>query len=256
MAQTTAKALCERAGIGWHQADNALKLADDLADVVARRLQQQIDAHGQASLVVSGGSTPAPVFERLSVTAIDWALVSVTLADERWVPPGHADSNESLVRNTLLVNKAAPAQFISLYRDGITPENAVAEVAADVQNMEQPFTVTILGMGGDGHTASLFPDAPAEQLKNAMDPGNTATVAILNPPSVEQVRISLTRSALLNSRHRILHFTGDAKQQVLCDALQQSTVDGQTPGEYKDGMLPIVGLLTSQPQAASVYWSA
>lgn len=255
MTQTTAKGLCEHAGIGWHEADNAIELAADLASSVASILQQQIDAQGQASLVVSGGSTPAPVFERLASASVDWAKVSVTLADERWVAPGHADSNESLVRNTLLVDKAAAAQFVALYRDGVRPEDAIAVVAADIRAMTQPFTVSILGMGGDGHTASLFPDAPAEQLSQAMNLDNVATVAILNPPSVSQTRISLTRAALLNSTHRILHITGEGKQQVLADALQQSASDGQTLGDYNDGLLPIVGLLSTKPQAATVYWS-
>ena len=255
MTQTTAKRLCSSAGIGWHEADNATELAADLASFVATTLQQQIDAQGQASLVVSGGSTPAPVFERLACAAIDWAKVSITLADERWVPPGHADSNESLVRDTLLVDKAAAAQFVALYRDGVTPEDAVTSVAADVQAMTQPFTVTILGMGGDGHTASLFPDAPDQQLSRAMNLDNAETVAILTPPSVPQTRISLTRAALLNSRYRILHLTGEGKQQVLADALQHSASDGQMPGQYNDSLLPIVGLLSTKPEDATVYWS-
>jgi len=256
MTQATAKSLCERAGIGWHQADNALELAADLAHYIAERLQQQIEAQGKASLVVSGGSTPAPVFERLAGAAVDWANVCVTLADERWVAPGHADSNESLVRDTLLVGKAAAAQFVSLYRAGVSPEDAVNAVAADVRAMAQPFTVTILGMGGDGHTASLFPDAPAEQLSQAMSLDNSQTVAILNPPSVAQTRISLTRAALLNSHHRVLHITGEGKQQVLAGALKNSASDGQTPGDYHDGLLPVVGLLTNQPDSAVVYWSS
>lgn len=255
MTQTTAKSLCEHAGIGWHEANNAVELAADLAGSIASTLQQQIESQGRASLVVSGGSTPAPVFERLASAAVDWAKVSVTLADERWVAPGHADSNESLVRDTLLVDKAMAAQFVSLYRDGVKPEDALADVAADVLAMTQPFTVTILGMGGDGHTASLFPDAPAEQLSAAMNLNNTETVAILTPPSVSQTRISLTRAALLNSQQRILHITGVGKQQVLAEALRQSAPDGQNLGDYNDKLLPIVGLLSAKPEVAAVYWS-
>ena len=249
------QSLCKAAGIGWHEATDASALADTLAQLIARSLQAQIDNGGAASLVVSGGSTPAPVFEHLSGIDIDWSKVAVTLADERWVPPGHADSNESLVRDLLLVDRAKSAQFVSLYRQGVSADDAVASVAADIAVMAQPFSVCILGMGNDGHTASLFPDAAAEQLDAAMSMANTQSVAVLRPPSVNQARISLTRSALLNSRQRILHITGQAKHDVLAEALVESAGQTDIPGEYTSGMKPIVGLLTSEPSRASVYWS-
>ena len=249
------QSLCKAAGIGWHEAAESSVLADTLAQLIARSLQEQIDSDGAASLVVSGGSTPAPVFERLSGIDIDWSKVAVTLADERWVPPGHADSNESLVRDLLLVNKAKPAQFVSLYRQGVSADDAVSSVAADIAAMAQPFSVCILGMGSDGHTASLFPDAAAEQLDAAMSTSNPQSVAILRPPSVTQERITLTRSALLNSHQRILHITGQVKHDVLAEALAQSAGQTDIPGEYTAGMKPIVGLLTTEPAQASVYWS-
>ncbi|MFK7994450.1 MAG: 6-phosphogluconolactonase [Granulosicoccus sp.] len=255
MSTESVRTLCEKAGISWQEADNATALAARLAQFVADSLQANIDEHGQASLVVSGGSTPAPVFKQLSQASIDWTNVAVTLADERWVPPGHADSNESLVRNTLLVGKASGARFVSLFRDGVSPENAVDDVAREIETMTQPFTVTILGMGNDGHTASLFPDAPEVQLRAAMMLDSQQSVAVLTPPSVNQARITLTRAALLNSTHRILHMTGEGKRQVLTDALISSASDGQQPGEYTEGLKPIIGLLTSLPEAASVFWS-
>lgn len=255
MTMHAAQTLCETYGISWNEADDSMGLADQLAISIAQLLQQQISAEGSASLVVSGGSTPAPVFERLARKDIDWARVSVTLADERWVPPGHADSNESLVRDTLLVGNASAASFVSLYRADVAPENALAAIALDIAKMSQPFTVTVLGMGADGHTASLFPDAPQAELTNAMALDNSDQVIIMNPPSVSQVRISLTRAALLNSRHRILHITGDTKQQVLADALSEACADGKTAGLYEPPLKPVIGLLTSAPEAASVFWS-
>jgi 6-phosphogluconolactonase len=140
------------AGIHWSEAADKEALAVMLSDAILKRLQAAIESGAGASLVVSGGSTPAPVFACLSEADIDWSKVRVTLADERWVPPGHPDSNESLVRDTLLIRKASAAQFVSLFRDGITPELAVAEVAIDLQRMTHPFTAVILGMGNDGHT--------------------------------------------------------------------------------------------------------
>ena len=255
MSELNAPSLCKAAGIGWHEAAEATELAEILAQCIASSLQNRIDVDGAASLVVSGGSTPAPVFKRLSDTGIDWSKVVVTLADERWVPPGHADSNESLVRDLLLVNKAQYAQFVPLYSDGLSADNSVPGLATNIVSMPQPFTVTILGMGNDGHTASLFPDAPADQLDAAMAIDNMQTVAVLRPPSVPQERISLTRSALLNSHHRILHITGNAKYEVLVKALAESADKNGKPGTYISGLKPIIGLLTTQSSQASVYWS-
>jgi len=255
MSDISARSWCEKAGVRWREAVDKDALAADLARFITVALQHDIDTSGRASLVVSGGSTPAPVFHQLSQTPIDWQRVTVTLADERWVAPGHADSNESLVRDTLLKDAAAEAGFVSLYRADRSATDAVKSVSFDVDAMHKPFTVSILGMGNDGHTASLFPDAPAAQLSAGMMLNSAESIAVLTPPSVSQTRITLTRAALLNSTHRILHITGNAKERVLADALAESATDSKIPGEYSEGLKPIVGLLTSQPQAARVFWS-
>lgn len=237
-------------GIHWAEAANKQALASLLSEAIVERLQAAIDSGTGASLVVSGGSTPAPVFACLCEADIDWSQVTITLADERWVPPGDPDSNESLVRDTLMVRKASAAQFVPLFRDGITPELALAEVSSDLRQMTTPFTVVILGMGNDGHTASLFPDAPGEQLSRAMDLRNVEDLAIMHPASVSQTRITLTRRALLNSDHRYLHITGEQKRQVLFEAIGDTSSEG-----YRDGMAPVAGLLLESPKGASIFWS-
>ena len=237
------------AGIQWAEALDKQALAQLLSDSIVERLQSAIESDQRASLVVSGGSTPAPVFACLSEADIDWSKVKVTLADERWVPPGDPDSNESLVRDTLMVKKASVAQFVSLFRDGITPELAVLEVAKDLKKMASPFTAVILGMGNDGHTASLFPDAPGAQLSKAMDLNNPEDLALMHPASVSQTRITLTRRALMNANHRYLHITGEQKSQVLFDAIGTEPEQG-----YRDGMAPVTGLLLGSPESVSVFW--
>ncbi len=240
----------EGAGLQWQEAANATELAESLGKRVAQCLQDALERDGEASLVVSGGSTPAPVLRYLSAVDIDWSRVSVTLADERWVPPGHPDSNESLVRDTLLQDKAATARFVSLYRAGLSESEAKPVVAADVAGMHQPFTVVMLGMGGDGHTASLFPDAAADELQPAMALDATDVVAFLHPPSVTQARITLTRACLLHAENRFLHITGDGKRDVLAAAL-----DSCEGGQWQPGQAPVLGLLTEQPAKATVFWS-
>jgi len=237
-------------GMQWHEEADKKTLGESLANAITRQLLTSIETTDSASLVVSGGSTPVPVFAHLSSADIPWSKVRVTLADERWVALGHADSNESLVRDTLLVDKAGAAAFVSLFRPDVDPEQAVASVAADLREMHTPFTAVILGMGGDGHTASLFPDAPDAELLAAMSLDNSHGVAILHPPSVSQARISLTRAALLQSVHRYLHITGEEKSRVLAAALEEAD-----NGSWQLGMKPVVGLLTESPANVSVFWS-
>jgi len=247
---SSAKERMSSRGASWVQAEDKFLIAEALATSLLTRLQASISETNSASLIVSGGSTPAPVFKALSGADIDWSRVLVTLADERWVPPGHADSNESLVRDTLMVDKAASAKFVSLYRPDISPDQALGSITADVKAMGSPFTAVVLGMGSDGHTASLFPDAPEHELVAAMDLNSTDTVMMMHPPSVPQARITLTRAALLNAKHRYLHITGEQKCQVLCDAV------GNDPGaRYQAGMAPVTGLLLESPESVSVYWS-
>jgi len=262
----TLEQLCQQNAIGWNSADNAQQLAITLAEAIEAKLEHAIQTQGKASLVVSGGSTPAPVFAQLSQSNLDWSAVTITLADERWVPANHEDSNELLVRQALLIDQAAAATFIPLYRDGLSQQQALKAVEHSISSMASPFTVVILGMGGDGHTASLFPDAPAEQLQQAMQLDNTAAVAMLNPPSVPQMRISLTRAALLNAQCRIVHITGNSKYQVLESALFETLSEQPEPhtgqsvvkpalGAYSSGHKPIVGLISEQPELVDVYWS-
>lgn len=224
-------------------AENRDALALKLAVEVTVLLRQDIAKRGAASLVVSGGSTPKPFFNALSRQSLDWSKVMVTLADERWVPASDPDSNETLVRDNLFINEAAKATFVSLYRSNIAPAEAITNVAADLSAMPSPFTVVVLGMGDDGHTASLFPDAP--ELEAGMDMQGSATSLMMHPPSVTQPRITLTLKRLLNAQHLFLHITGDSKLEVLKRALAADT-----------NPLPIARVAAATGLAMMLYWTA
>jgi len=226
----------------WHEAQDAEQLAEKLATAVEQNLNESIVAQGRASLVVSGGSTPLPFFKKLAQAPLDWSAVDVTLADERWVPEDHEDSNARFVRQHFLTGPAKEARFFSLYRD-MQPTSAIAKVQAALGEMIQPFSVVILGMGGDGHTASLFPDT--DGLEAALDLDARAMLAVLEPATVPQVRMSLTRAALLKSRFRYLHITGTQKHEVLSKALEQDV----------DNPLPIATFFEKHLPPISVYWS-
>lgn len=209
----------------FHHADTADELARALARYVAERLKEALAARGQALLVVSGGTTPVPFFEALSSQALDWPRVAVTLADERWVPPTHADSNERLVRGHLLEGPAAAAQFVPIYNGSASAEEGRDDVEDQLAALPWPADVMVLGMGGDGHTASLFPHAG--ELPAALDEASTQrAIAVAAPalPNVPVDRISLTRRALLDASQIVLHVPGEAKAEVLRKALQEGPV--------------------------------
>lgn len=209
-----------------HQAPDALTLAQDLARRVAEALRAGLAQQGQALLVVSGGSTPVPFFEALSQAPLDWPRVSITLADERWVPPDHADSNERLVRRHLLRGPAAQARFVPLHNQAGSATRGLAEIEAAVAALPWPADAVVLGMGGDAHTASLFPRAP--ELAQALDdarPERCLAVGVPAAPNVPVARISLNRRTLLDTGLLAVHVTGRAKWFVLEQALEDGPVE-------------------------------
>ncbi|HET8791012.1 MAG TPA: 6-phosphogluconolactonase [Modicisalibacter sp.] len=191
------------------------QLAGQLAESVAGALIADLETQPRALLVVSGGSTPVTFFNRLAAFELPWQRVDVTLADERWVAESDKDSNARLVREHLLQGPAAAAAFHSLTTDNGTPEQGAATVAERVMRLSWPASVVILGMGGDGHTASLFPDSGELGLALTTD---EATVAV-RAPSVAQPRITVSASRLHQARRHVLHIAGDDKRAVLAHAM-------------------------------------
>lgn len=206
--------------------DSAAKLGVRLAADVGAYLEQAMSERGMASLMVSGGSTPQPFFAALSKHPLDWSRVTIGLVDERYVDTEHADSNEQLVREHLLTGEAANAQFLGMYVPGgyevavSECEQALAKLLAAQQGK---LDVVVLGMGGDAHTASLFPahDGNREQLARALDLGtadNTLICSML-PAEAPHQRISLRLKPIVESRQVLLHITGESKKKVLLNAL-------------------------------------
>ena len=146
-------------GVLARSLSNPPQLAEALAEAVAAALRTAIDSRGTATLVVSGGRSPIAFFERLAQQPLPWSRVVISLADERWVPVNHATSNEGLVRRHLLRGPAAAARFIGLYQVASNLEQAALKAEQALAELP-PIDVLVLGMGDDGHTASLFPDSP------------------------------------------------------------------------------------------------
>src|SRR5699024_5357624 len=137
-------------------------------------------------LALSGGTTPKRFMQALSRRDLDWSNVTVTLVDERWVPPSHPRSNARLVDENLLHGKAAAARFVPRYMDAPTPENALPRITARIDALPLPPDVVVLGMGTNGHTASFFPGG--DHLAEALDPNGKASVLPMRAPDAGEPR--------------------------------------------------------------------
>jgi len=200
-------------GVREHRYADSATLASALARSVADDLRRGIDEREQALLAVSGGTTPRGFLSALACEELDWRRVTITLADERWVPPTHSRSNERLVRETLLAGRAAAATFVPLYAHAPDPESALAQIAVRVDALALPFDAVVLGLGNDGHCASLFADG--DHFAQAVAADATARVLPMRSPSVGEPRITLTLAALISTRALYLQIEGADKQHTL-----------------------------------------
>ncbi len=182
----------------------------DLANVIAGELKAALLHEDFASLAVPGGTTPGPIFDSLCGTNLDWARVRVMLTDERWVPETSERSNTRLLRQRLLVDRAAAATYVPLYDNASTPEDKLDDLAATVAE-QLPLSVLLLGMGADMHTASIFPGA--DQLDNALH-GDDLLVA-MRAPGAPEPRITLSASVLKGAMKRHIVIIGREKREAL-----------------------------------------
>ncbi|WNO61065.1 6-phosphogluconolactonase [Rheinheimera sp. MMS21-TC3] len=203
-----------------NQFANSEALNKQFAAELVTILQQAISLRGSATLVVSGGRTPQALFQQLSHADLAWDKVTITLADDRWLAADQADSNERLVKASLLQNRAAKAKFISLYANSASAFSGVIEVLPRIAGLPT-FDAVILGMGEDGHTASLFPCS--EQIAESLASDAPAVLAI-KPTTAPYERITLSKSRLENTRHMFLHLVGAAKKTVLDQAMADNDV--------------------------------
>lgn len=222
---------------------SGVDLADALATRVASALADAVTARGEAAIAVSGGSTPKAFFKALSSKDIDWKKVVITLVDERFVPPENDRSNHALVSATLLQDRAAAAKFLPLYHAVADAEDAAFVATGDAKRLPRPFDVVILGMGGDGHTASFFPGG--DHLVQALNPKTPRGVITMLAEGAGEPRLTFTFSALQDARLLVLHIEGEAKKPVIDKALAEGAAS----------MLPIGRVIAGAASDTEIYWA-
>lgn len=196
-----------------HRFPTAAAATAALADAIAATLRTCLTRQDRAVLAVSGGRSPVPLFQTLRERDLPWQRVTITLVDERCLPSDHPDSNARLVRTHLLAGHAATARFRPLWLQPATPEDLIGNAIKQWQTPD----LTLLGMGEDGHTASLFPGAT--NLTTGLAADTADPLLLIDPPAAPHRRISMTATEIARSRQVFLSIAGDAKLSVLQQAL-------------------------------------
>ena len=222
-----------QANYSWVEAESQSALAEALADKLVSQINLSIETSGIASIALSGGSTPKPLFKALARRQLDWSKLVITLVDERWVPPGHELSNASFMQEHLLNDLPDGVSFVPLYNLNAPANAPTAESFSQVLNNyciathsspsnPRRFDAVVLGMGGDGHTASFFPDA--DNISDLVDANNANFLLSCESPSTQVQRITWSLPMLLNTPLLALHITGQNKRQVFDSAVKGGPV--------------------------------
>lgn len=208
---------------------------------IAETLVRRLDHQPEASLVVSGGTSPARCFSELAKSDVDWQRVHVLLSDERWVSADDQSSNERLVRETLLQDRAATARLLTIYDRDADIEDRCEAFDEQIRTGPFPFACSLLGMGEDGHFASLFPDA--DNLERGLNADDSRLCMPVRTTASPYLRVSLTLAAMSRSDQIVLLIFGDVKREIY----ERAKTSGNT--------YPVSKLLLQKRAPVHVYWA-
>ena len=204
------------------------RFADDelvagAAEAIAAIVRNATDARGVAHVALSGGGTPQPVYERLATITLPWDRVELWFGDERMVPPDHPSSNFGMARSSLIDAVGARAHRIRGELDAHVAAEAYEQELVDARGTPPRLDLVLLGLGGDGHTASLFPHSPA------LEP--TGRWVVPNTTTTGEPRVTLTVAAIAAARHVRFLVAGTGKAGVLAEVLEGSRDPGRLPAQ-------------------------
>lgn len=191
------------------------------AQRVTTAITDTLDGAQEATIIVTGGATPENSYRVLADTALPWNKVHIMLSDERCVAPNHEARNEAMVKRLLVTHHAKNAKLASIYDHGQSDENQCRMLTEKINSLPAPYSIALLGMGDDGHIASLFADS--DRLDEGLDPDSNLGCLLVKTAASKYSRVTLTLSALLNSREILLLFFGDAKRDIYEQAKQPNS---------------------------------
>lgn len=216
------------------------RLVEILATRIINNLSFAIETKGSATLALSGGSTPKKLLNALSERELAWESVTITLVDERWVESSSSASNEKLICDTLLQNRASRAKFVALKNSAPTAKEGVEALSKRLSLIKQ-LDVVVLGMGVDAHTASFFPQT--QELQEALT--TEALCCATFAPTEPKERITLSRSFLLHSKNLILHIEGAEKKALYEKATKSDKIT----------LMPIIAMMKQPQPILEVYYA-
>lgn len=226
--------------------ESRAELTAALQQECEQALVAAVEERGEATFMVSGGSSPEALYKAMSNSDLPWEFIYVALVDERWVDYDHDKSNEAFVVKSLIQNKAAVTNLVGMKNTAESAQEGLADCEAAYQQLAQPFDITILGMGSDGHTASLFPHANG--LQEALTTSALCAAINAHPSEVTGAiteRMTLSLNGLLQSRSLVLLITGEEKLNVLRAAQAGTDVNE----------MPVRALLQQDRVPLTIYWA-
>lgn len=231
--------------IEWWDYDDAAELADAVAGDIQFVIESAIDARGSAVIALAGGKTPLPAYEKLAKAKLDWKRVTIVPGDERIVPLGDALSNVTSLGKIFIPKGARVMPIVPK----ATEDYKAAGRSADalMQDLHWPLDLCLLGVGGDGHTASIFPGPDYDEALNG--PKERRAIGVMPdplPPEAPVARVSLTRQGIVTARALMIAVTGAAKRKVIEDAIMEGA----------GSPYPIGRVLADAELPVDIHWAA